>query len=213
MPSPPSGIIVGADGIRRCGWAAEPLIYQQYHDCEWGMPVTDDFLLFEKICLEGFQCGLSWLTILNKREHFRQVFSGFDFHRVERYGEGEVTRLMEDSGIVRHRGKILSTINNARHARELQEEFGSLATYFRQWRPAAASRPRLITREVLAAMTRTPESTAMSQDLRQRGWTFVGPTTSYALMQAVGLVNDHLHGCSARTRADKESARAWLPPQ
>lgn len=207
MPATPSGIIVGADRICRCWWGAEPPIYQAYHDHEWGMPVTADFLLYEKLCLEGFQSGLSWLTILKKRERFREVFHGFDFNRVARFGERDVARLVEDAGIIRHRGKILSTINNARRAQELKEEFGALIAYFRQWRPTAASRPRRITREVLATLAKTPESTAMSKDLRRRGWSFVGPTTCYAFMQAVGLVNDHLAGCAARARVEQALSR------
>jgi DNA-3-methyladenine glycosylase I len=154
--------------------------------------------LFEKICLEGFQSGLSWLTILRKRENFRRAFAGFDIDRLARYTSRDVTRLLKDEGIVRHRGKIESTINNARRAIELQEQEGSLADYFWRWQPSTKSRPRRITREVLQTMATTTESTALSKDLRKRGWTFVGPTTVYAFMQAMGLVNDHVHDCSFR---------------
>jgi DNA-3-methyladenine glycosylase I len=173
----------------------------RYHDEEWGRPVTDDRRLFEKVCLEGFQAGLSWLTILRKREHFRSAFSGFDVDRVARYTARDVARLLKDEGIVRHRGKIESTINNAKRAIELREECGSLSDYFWRWQPDPASRPRRITRRILMGMAITPDSTALSKDLRKRGWTFVGPTTIYAFMQAMGLVNDHVEECvfSGRT--------------
>jgi DNA-3-methyladenine glycosylase I len=184
--------------LKRCWWCGTDPLYVCYHDEEWGRPVRDDERLFEKICLEGFQAGLSWLTILRKRENFRQAFDGFHIDTVVRYTPKDVTRLLANEGIVRHRGKIESTINNARRAIEIREAEGSLAEYFWRWRPAPASRPRLITRETLKAMATTPESTALSKDLRQRGWTFVGPTTVYAFMQAMGLVNDHVDDCSFR---------------
>jgi DNA-3-methyladenine glycosylase I len=169
-----------------------------YHDDEWGRPVRDDTRLFEKICLEGFQAGLSWITILRKRERFREAFSGFDIQRVSRYTARDVERLLKNEGIVRHRGKIESTINNAKRARELQRECGSLSEYVWQWAPAPGARPRRITRQVLMTMATTPESIALSKDLRKRGWTFVGPTTIYAFMQAMGLVNDHVETCEFR---------------
>jgi DNA-3-methyladenine glycosylase I len=181
----------------RCWWCGTDPLYVHYHDREWGRPVTDDDRLFEKVCLEGFQAGLSWLTILRKRDNFRRAFHDFDFDRVARYTARDVNRLLKDEGIIRHRGKIESTINNAGRAIELREEFGSLAAYFWRWRPAAAARPRRITRDVLRTMATTAESTALSKDLRKRGWTFVGPTTIYAFMQAMGLVNDHVAGCAA----------------
>jgi DNA-3-methyladenine glycosylase I len=184
--------------VKRCWWCGTDPVYVRYHDEEWGRPVRDDDRLFEKICLEGFQAGLSWLTILRKRENFRQAFAGFRIETVARYTSRDVTRLLTDEGIIRHRGKIESTINNARRAIELREQEGSLAEYFWRWRPARASRPRRITREVLTTMATTPESTALSKDLRKRGWTFVGPTTVYAFMQAMGLVNDHVDDCSFR---------------
>jgi DNA-3-methyladenine glycosylase I len=162
---------------------------------EWGRPVTDDRRLFEKICLEGFQSGLSWLTILRKREAFRRAFGGFDFDRVARYTPRRVDALLGDAGIVRHRGKIESTINNARRARALVRECGSLAEYFWRWQPHPAARPARITRAALMRMGTTAESVALSKDLKRRGWTFVGPTTVYAFMQAMGLVNDHVEGC------------------
>ena len=194
--------------MKRCSWPGEDPLYVQYHDDEWGRPVTDDTRLFEKICLEGFQAGLSWITILRKREHFRTAFSGFDPTQVARFTARDVQRLLKNEGIVRHRGKIESTINNARRALALIEEKGSLAAYFWSWEPAAADRPRKMTREALIKMTMSPQSIAMSKDLKKRGWSFVGPTTSYAFMQAMGLVNDHLHDCGVR--ADVEKARARL---
>jgi len=181
--------------VTRCWWCGTDPLYVQYHDDEWGRPVTDDTRLFEKICLEGFQAGLSWLTILRKRDAFRRAFAGFDIDRVARFTDRDVTRLLGDAGIVRHRGKIESTINNAARARELREEFESLSRYVWTWRPAVRSRPKRITRDVLMTMATTPESIALSKDLRRRGWTFVGPTTIYAFMQAMGLVNDHVHDC------------------
>jgi len=195
--------------VRRCWWCGTDPLYIEYHDREWGRPVTDDRRLFEKVCLEGFQAGLSWLTILRKRENFRRAFAGFDFDRVARYTSRDVTRLLENPGIIRHRGKIESTINNARRAIELRDEFGSLAKYFWKWEPDPASRPRVITRETLMGMATTPESVALSRDLRRRAWTFVGPTTIYAFMQAMGLVNDHVDDCdfSGRT-AGPTAARA-----
>jgi DNA-3-methyladenine glycosylase I len=199
-----TGLVRGADGRQRCWWGANPPDYVGYHDEEWGRPVTDDRRLFEKLCLEGFQAGLSWLTILRKREHFRRAFAGFDIERVSRFGSREVRRLVADPGIVRHRGKIESTINNAGRARELRDEFGSLAAYFWRFEPAAAGRPRRMTRPVLLKLATTSESAALSRDLKRRGWTFVGPTTVYAFMQAMGLVNDHLDGCFARARVEQE---------
>ena len=185
----------GSRSVTRCWWPGTDPLYIRYHDEEWGRPVTDDTRLFEKICLEGFQAGLSWITILRKRERFREVFHGFDPNRVARMTARDVTRLLKDPGIIRHRGKIESTINNATQALALQQEFGSLSKYIWQWQPTAASRPKRLTREVLMTMPTTPESVALSKDLRARGWTFVGPTTIYAFMQAMGLVNDHVEDC------------------
>jgi DNA-3-methyladenine glycosylase I len=169
--------------------------YVAYHDDEWGVGVADDHRLFEKVCLEGFQSGLSWLTILRKREHFRVAFAGFDPERVAAFGDADVERLLADAGIVRHRGKIRSTINNAQRAIELIEEFGSLAAYFWPHATFPDEAPAAV-----SAITET--STMLSKDLKRRGWTFVGPTTMYAFMQAMGLVNDHLEGCCARDRAE-----------
>ncbi len=189
--------------MNRCWWCGEDPLYVRYHDEEWGTPVTDDHRLFEKICLEGFQAGLSWLTILRKREHFREAFAEFDYDRVARFTARDVTRLLKDPGIVRHRGKIESTINNARRARELREECGSLAAYFWRWQPDPATRPARITKEALMQLARSPESIALSKDLKKRGWTFVGPTTVYAFMQAMGLVNDHVEDCDRRVAVEK----------
>lgn len=201
-------LLTGTDGRQRCWWPGDDPLYVKYHDQEWGRPVTDDRRLFEKICLEGFQSGLSWLTILRKRENFRQAFCGFDPEAVARFGARDVARLLADAGIVRHRGKIESTINNARRALELKEECGSLAAYFWRFEPAAADRPKRLTRDALRAMATTPASIALSKDLRRRGWTFVGPTTAYAFMQAMGLVNDHIAGCFVRAEIDRTATRA-----
>jgi DNA-3-methyladenine glycosylase I len=197
------GLDVGEDGVVRCSWGSGSDEYRAYHDEEWGFPVTDDRRLFEKLCLEGFQAGLSWLTILRKRDAFRRAFAGFDFERVARYGPVDVDRLLDDASIVRHRGKIESTVNNARRCVSLVEAEGSLADYVWRFEPRPSSRPKLLTREALAEMTTTEESRALAMDLKQRGWTFVGPTTVYAFMQAMGLVNDHLHGCAVREPAER----------
>jgi DNA-3-methyladenine glycosylase I len=187
--------------MARCFWCRGSDEYVAYHDTEWGFPVRDDRRLFEKISLEGFQSGLSWLTILRKRENFRRAFAGFDPERVARFTSRDVARLLRDAGIVRHRGKIESTINNANRCVELIDECGSLSDYVWRFEPNKKSRPRKLTWDALKGMGQTPESHALSKDLRRRGWTFVGPTTMYAFMQAMGLVNDHLHGCAIRTRA------------
>jgi DNA-3-methyladenine glycosylase I len=198
----PDGLFAAEeDGLPRCAWCRATPGYREYHDQEWGFPVADDRRLFEKVCLEGFQSGLSWLTILNKRENFRQGFANFEVDQVAKFKEKDIERLLADAGIVRHRGKIESTINNARRAIELRDEFGSLAAYFWRMEPDPASRPKKMTRAALLAMTTSPESVAMSKDLRKRGWSFVGPTTLYAFMQAMGLVNDHMEGCASREKA------------
>lgn len=193
-----NGLWTGPDGRRRCAWCRSSADYVAYHDTEWGFPVRDDRRLFEKVSLEGFQSGLSWLTILRKRENFRRAFANFRIERVARFSGRDVRRLLNDAGIVRHRGKIESTINNARRCLELIDEFGSLADYVWRFEPPATSRPRRLTWDVAKTISTSPESTALSRDLRRRGWTFVGPTTMYAFMQAMGLVNDHLHGCDFR---------------
>ena len=207
MAGLPQGVVRGDDGIVRCSWGDGDPLYRRYHDREWGMPARDGRKLFEKVCLEGFQAGLSWLTILRKRAAFRRAFHGFDYRRVARFGPADVARLLGDAGIVRHRGKIESAVNNARRAVELEREFGSLPAYFDRFRPAPGSRPRRLTWGVLRRLATSPESVALSRDLKGRGWTFVGPTTLYAFMQAMGLVNDHLYGCSARLRADQAARR------
>ena len=199
-----AGLFEGEDRAWRCRWCAATPLYQRYHDGEWGFPVTDDRRLFEKLCLEGFQAGLSWLTILNKREAFRRGFADFEAERMARFGPEDVERLLADAGIVRHRGKIESAINNARRLLELRAEFGSLSAY--AWRFEPAARPRRITPAALRARGLPAEATALAKDLKRRGWTFVGPTTVYAFMQAMGLVNDHLEGCVVRAAA--QAARA-----
>jgi DNA-3-methyladenine glycosylase I len=189
--------------MKRCWWPGEDELYLAYHDREWGRPVADDCRLFEKICLEGFQSGLSWITILRKRENFRRAFKGFDPAVVSRFGARDVRRLLKDAGIIRHRDKIESTINNARRALELIDEHGSLAAYFWSWEPPAVVRPKKITREAIARMSTTEQSIALSKDLKKRGWTFVGPTTCYAFMQAMGLVNDHVDDCFVRGEIER----------
>ena len=191
-----------AAGLQRCFWVDGSALYDAYHDDEWGRPVTDDIRLFEKISLEGFQAGLSWITILRKRERFRAVFDGFDFHKVAAYAERDVQRLLADAGIVRHRGKIEAVIHNAARAIELQREFGSLSRYFWQYEVDTRERPNKLTAEVLRGYATAPESVALSKDLKRRGWKFVGPTTMYAFMQAMGLVNDHQHDCFARSEVE-----------
>lgn len=193
-------LVVGEDGRARCWWGTSTHDYVAYHDDEWGRGVADDHRLFEKLCLEGFQSGLSWLTILRKRDNFRTAFAGFDPERVASFGEGDVERLLGDAGIVRHQGKVRSTINNAQRALELIDEHGSLAAYFWPHAVFTATAPVEI-----PAVTDT--STLLSKDLKRRGWTFVGPTTMYAFMQAMGLVNDHLDGCCAREPAEASRRR------
>ena len=197
--------------MKRCSWPGEDPLYVRYHDDEWGRPVTDDTRLFEKICLEGFQAGLSWITILRKRDNFRKALRGFDLEAVARFTARDVQRLLKDEGIIRHRGKIESTINNAKRALALIDEKGSLAAYFWSWEPPAAERPRTVTRATLMNMSTTAQSVAMSKDLKKRGWSFVGPTTSYAFMQAMGLVNDHIHDCGVRAEIEKVRARLKRP--
>ncbi|MDR3374307.1 MAG: DNA-3-methyladenine glycosylase I [Ancalomicrobiaceae bacterium] len=210
--TPPEGLRIGADGRCRCQWGAGDDLYCAYHDTEWGRPVKDDTRLFEKICLEGFQSGLSWLTILRKRENFRRAFAGFDPAVVARFGEADVERLLADSGIIRHAGKIRSTINNAARALEIQAEFGSLAAYVWSFEPAPETRPAAYDRATLMAITTSSERVALSKDLKKRGWSFVGPTTVYAFLQAMGLVNDHLEGCFVRAEALAQRA-VFEPPQ
>jgi DNA-3-methyladenine glycosylase I len=206
-----AGLTEGGDGRFRCFWAGSDPAYIRYHDEEWGRPVADDRRLFEKLCLEGFQSGLSWLTILRKRENFRAAFDGFDFEKLATRTDAHVEEALLDAGIVRHRGKIASVHNNARRALELREEFGSLAAYFWRFEPAAENRPETLDLETLKAMPKTEISARISKDLKKRGWSFVGPTTIYAFMQAMGLVNDHIEGCSCRADVEKERRRFRRP--
>ena len=188
------GLRAGTDGVVRCSWCGDDAFYTAYHDHEWGRPTSDERYLFEKLCLEGFQSGLSWLTILRKRENFRRAFANFDAEALCRFGPDDVTRLLDDAGIVRHLGKIESVLNNARCAVELRAEAGSLHAFVQRYAPDP--RPERLDWATLRTIPKTPESTALSKDLRKRGWSFVGPTTVYAFMQAVGLVDDHVAGCS-----------------
>jgi DNA-3-methyladenine glycosylase I len=206
-----TGLITGPDGIERCFWHGNLPDYLHYHDHEWGRPMANDTRLFEKICLEGFQSGLSWLTILRKRENFRDAFDGFEFDRVARFTDEDVERLLGNAGIIRHRGKIVSTINNARRARELADEAGSLAAWFWKFEPGPEERPAVVDLAHLKANPTTAVSVRISKELKKRGWSFVGPTTVYAFMQAMGLVNDHLEGCSCRTEVENERKRFKRP--
>jgi DNA-3-methyladenine glycosylase I len=192
-----SEMFTGPDGKPRCRWCGAAPEFLHYHDTEWGFPVADDRRLFEKLCLEGFQSGLSWRTILAKRENFRAAFAGFDFEKVARFGPRDVERLLKDAGIVRHRGKIEAVINNARRLKELVKREGSLAAYI--WRhepdPKSLGNPQ--------SASTSAESVALSKDLLKQGWRFVGPTTVYAFMQAMGLVNDHVEACVVRAKAER----------
>ncbi|MBG6209445.1 DNA-3-methyladenine glycosylase I [Labrenzia sp. EL_126] len=208
---PVTGLLKGQDGMGRCWWHGGLEDYQRYHDTEWGWPVDDDRRLFEKVCLEGFQSGLSWLTILRKREGFRAAFANFEFERVAKFNDSDVARCLEDSGIVRHRKKIESTINNANRALELKREFGTLAAYFWSFEPKPENRPARIDFETARTLGKTAESTALSKDLKKRGWSFVGPTTVYAFMQSMGMVNDHLEGCCCRDQVEK-AREAFVRP-
>lgn len=200
-----SSIIDGADGKPRCAWSASAPEFDAYHDSEWGFPVADDTRLFEKLCLESFQSGLSWRTILAKRENFRAAFCGFDIDAVAAFDEGDVERLLADAGIVRHRGKINAVINNAARAQEIVAREGSLAAFVWRYEPAEADLAEPQTASTSAA------SVALSKDLKKMGWKFVGPTTVYAFMQAMGLINDHAHGCSIRDEA-RQARRNFTPP-
>ena len=191
----------------RCSWAGTDPLYIDYHDGEWGRPVASDTRLFEKICLEGFQSGLAWITILRKRENFRAAFAGFEIERVAAMDETDIERLMADAGIVRHRGKIASTINNARKAQAIRAEFGSIATYIWRFEPDR-SRGAITAAEM---PSETEMSKRLSKDLKQRGFSFVGPTTVYAFMQAMGLVNDHVETCFARSESEAARAKASIP--
>ena len=197
--------IMGSDGRRRCSWCTATPEYQHYHDAEWGFPVDDDIRLFEKLCLEGFQSGLSWRTILAKRENFRSAFHGFDFEKIARFSQRDINRLLKDEGIVRHRGKIEAVINNAKRAGELIEKEGSLAAFFWRYEPDAEKLPKPQT------VSTSEESIALSKDLKKMGWKFVGPTTAYAFMQAMGLVNDHAANCVIRGEVEQARKRFKRP--
>ncbi len=194
-------VVTTDDGVARCWWGASSSEYADYHDVEWGFPVDDDRMLFEKLSLEGFQSGLAWITILRKRDNFRAAFHDFEIAAVAAMDESDVEILLEDRGIVRHRGKITSTINNAQRSLELIDEVGSLAAYVWQYEPESSN----------VSDAHTPESRALASDLKRRGFSWVGPTTMYAFMQAMGLVNDHLEGCDARTRC-LEARLRFDPP-
>ena len=189
---------IGPDGVERCSWAMSTPELREYHDNEWGLPVTSDDGLFERICLEAFQCGLSWLTILRKREAFRQGFAAFEIDTVARFGDADITRLLAESGIVRNRAKIIASIENARRSQEVIAELGSLAQLIWPYAPPSGAAPR----SYAEVATVTPESRALAQELKRRGFRFLGPTTVCALMQACGLINAHLAGCHARERVD-----------
>jgi DNA-3-methyladenine glycosylase I len=203
------GIARGDDDVARCWWGASSPEYRDYHDTEWGFPVADDIRLFEKLSLEGFQSGLSWLTILRKRDAFRRAFAGFDFDRVASFGEADVERMLGDASIVRHRGKIEAVINNAQRACELVSQEGSLAAFV--WRFEPEPSPRPLDLEGLRALAQTEESRGLAKELKRRGWRFVGPTTMYAFMQAMGLVNDHIDGCDLRKAVEQARAEFVRP--
>ncbi len=203
------GSAEGDDRRRRCGWCLQSPDYVAYHDQEWGRVVFDDVRIYEKLCLEGFQSGLSWLTILRKREGFRRAFCGFDPSQVASFTEHDIARLVGDASIVRHRGKIEATIANARATLEVQAKVGSLAALVWSFEPPRKGRP--VPRALGDLPSITPESTALSKALRRYGFRFIGPTTAYAAMQSLGLVNDHLHGCHARTPCENDRRAAIVP--
>ena len=207
----PDGLVRGADGLSRCWWCAGDALYESYHDEEWGRPVAADRRLFEKLSLEGFQSGLSWLTILRKRENFRKAFKGFDIEVVARFNSRSVERLMLDAGIVRNRAKIEATINNARRALDLIDEMGSLTAYAWSFAPRERRGPLEDVKELMQ-ITTSPEALAMSKDLKRRGWAFVGPTTVYSFMEAMGLVNDHLTGCHVWAEVEEEQTASRAVP-
>jgi DNA-3-methyladenine glycosylase I len=208
---PVDGLVTGDDDVTRCFWGAGTDDYAAYHDNEWGYPVDDDRRLFEKICLEGFQSGLSWLTILRKRDNFRAAFANFEPDAVAEFGAKDVKRLLDDAGIVRHRGKIEASINNAKRACEMIDQEGSIAAYVWKFEPDAADRPDPVTWSALTEMAITPASKALSKDLKQRGWKFVGPTTAYAFMQSMGIVNDHAEDCDTRVKVESARGRFTRP--
>jgi DNA-3-methyladenine glycosylase I len=203
------GVVRGADGRKRCGWSVGSDDYSAYHDDEWGRPVTDDVRLYEKLCLEGFQSGLSWLTILRKRENFRRAFDGFEPEVVANYGADDVDRLLQDAGIVRHRGKIQAAVTNAGAVLRAQERHGSLAALVWSFEPRRRGRP--VPTDLTQLPARTEESTALAKELKRLGFAFIGPTTAYAAMQSLGLVNDHLKGCGVRSACEADRRSAVIP--
>jgi DNA-3-methyladenine glycosylase I len=204
-------VVVGDDGVARCWWGAGDPLYQSYHDTEWGRPVGQDVRLFEKLVLEGFQSGLSWLTILRKRDNFRRAFRAFDIEAVARFGHRDVEHLLSDAGIVRNRAKIEAAVNNARRCLDLTEEFGSFAAYVWTFEPDPTTRPRTLDWDALSRITTSNEGGGLSKDLRRRGWTFVGPTTAYSFMESVGLVNDHVSQCDMREEVERARKRFRRP--
>ena len=212
MPRLSPGLVHDQETARtRCWWPGDKADYIEYHDHEWGRPVDDEHRLFEKICLEGFQSGLSWLTILRKRDRFREVFFDFDYEAIASMGKRDVNRLVKDAGIIRHRGKIESVLNNAKRAIAMAEAHGSLGAYFWTFEPGPKERPKRMTKNSLMKLSKTENSTRLSKALKKQGWSFVGPTTCYAFMQAMGLVNDHIEGCDARVQVDKLRKRFKRP--
>jgi len=199
------------DGVARCFWATDDAQYRAYHDDEWGRPVVDDVRLYEKLCLEGFQSGLSWLTILRKRDAFRRAFRGFDPKKVCRFADDDVERLLGDASIVRHRGKIEAAIHNAGRVLEVQREHGSLAAFVWGFEPPPSERPKRVTHAAVMQMAKTPASARLAKALKQRGFRFVGPTTAYAFMQAMGMVNDHIEGCAFRGAIDEARSSLTRP--
>jgi len=195
MSEAEAGLRTGDDGVARCWWCGDDPLYRAYHDHEWGRPTTDERYLYEKLCLEGFQAGLSWITVLRKRQAFREAFENFEAEAVARFTMRRVEHLLKNPAIIRHRGKIESVINNARRTIQTAEDFGSLAAFLWRFEPHPNDRPRRIDRETFRTLTRTEASVALSRAMKQRGFTFVGPTTLYAYMQSIGLVNDHVTGC------------------
>jgi DNA-3-methyladenine glycosylase I len=200
-----SKTIKGPDGKQRCSWCSAAPEFFDYHDKEWGYPVDDDYRLFEKLCLESFQSGLSWRTILAKRENFRAAFRNFDFEKIARFAKKDIDRLLNDEGIVRHRGKIEAVINNAKRAKELIKEEGSLAAFFWRYEP---DKNNLAEPQTVSTCE---ESVALSKDLKKKGWKFVGPTTVYAFMQAMGLINDHAKGCVGRSKVENARKKFKRP--
>lgn len=200
-----SATIKGPDGKPRCRWCDAAPEFFHYHDTEWGFPVDDDLRLFEKLCLESFQSGLSWRTILAKRENFRRAFHNFDFRKVARFTQRDVNRLLKDEGIVRHRGKIEATINNAKRAQEMVKQEGSLAAFLWRYEPDPKKLPKP------QSASTSAESIALAKDLKKRGWKFVGPTTVYAFMQAMGLINDHVEDCVSRARVERARKKFKRP--